>query len=101
MTTTPDPLGRRLPMFSCLRCGEFTRLPRCHLCDYEFETVGGIYQLTRDPGSNLDGEVGVTYIGYDRIGAYYHGRSWTEGACEARDMVVGKEVLVILQKGAT
>lgn len=38
-------------MFTCLQCGKFTSLPTCQHCGYAFETVDGVYQLTRvSPG---------------------------------------------------
>jgi hypothetical protein len=69
MATTRDPDPRHLPVFACPRCASFTALPICRTCDYEFGTIDGIYQLTRDPDSNLDSGHGATYIGYERIGA--------------------------------
>ena len=73
----------RLPVFVCSRCGGATALPKCLLCGCEFETEDGSYQLTRDPASNLDSDKGITYIGYDRIGTYFHGKDWASEPCSA------------------
>ena len=86
-------------MFVCLRCGGLTPLPRCRNCHHEFETVDGIYQLTRDPESNLDSGHGATYVGYERIGAYYHGKDWAESACNASSMALGATVSDLIAGG--
>jgi|GEM_PF-5470762 len=99
MATTKDPAERHLPVFACLRCGGFTPLPTCRNCHYEFETVDGIYQLTRDPDSNLDSQQGATYIGYERIGAYFHGRDWAESACSASSMALGAKMSELIAAG--
>lgn len=96
---THDPAAHHLPVFTCLRCGGSTPLPRCRNCQCDFETVDGIYQLTDDPDTNLDADRGATYIGYERVGAYYQGRHWAQSTCDARIMAVGAQVSALIAGG--
>lgn len=84
-------------MFKCLKCAGVTALPRCEHCGHVFDIVNGIYQLTEDPNANLDDDKGTKYLGYDRIGAYYGGRSWME--CNPASMVIAKTVAELIDRG--
>lgn len=84
-------------VFRCLRCGQFTALPTCSHCGYTFDVVDGIYQLTDDPGLNLDDDKGIKYLGYDRIGPYYGGRDRLE--CDHASMAIGSELAKLVGKG--
>jgi SAM-dependent methyltransferase len=61
--------------------------------------VDGIYQLTLDADSNLDRRRGATYIGYERVGAYFHGRDWAESACDAGTMALGAKMSELTAAG--
>ena len=96
---TPDPAAHHLPVFTCLRCGGSTPLPRCRNCQCDFETVDGIYQLTDDPDTNLDADRGATYIGYERVGTYFHGRDWAESPCNPGSLALGAQVSELIAGG--
>lgn len=84
-------------MFRCLSCGNSTTLPTCWQCGHTFEAVDGIYQLTEDPGINLDDDKGTKYVGYDRVGSYYGGRNWLE--CDPASMAIGSKVAELVGRG--
>lgn len=84
-------------MFRCLRCGKFTALPTCSYCGYKFTVADGIYQLTDDPGINLEDGKGIKYLGYDRIGPYYGGRDRLK--CDHASMAIGRQVAELVGKG--
>ena len=86
-------------MFRCLGCGQFTALPQCVHCGYTFEVIDGVYQLTHDPSTNQDDSLGIKYIGYDRVGTYYHGPSWVDAECDARSLVVGEKIAELIGRG--
>lgn len=96
---TRDPAAHHLPVFTCLRCGGATPLPRCRNCLCDFETADGIYQLTRDSDTNLDANRGATYIGYERVGTYFHGRDWVESPCTPSSMALGARLSELIAGG--
>lgn len=84
-------------MFRCLRCASFTALPTCTHCGHMFEITDGVYQLTEDPGINLDDDRGIKYLGYDRVGPYYGGRNRLE--CDPASIAIAEKVAELVDKG--
>ncbi|NLU42628.1 MAG: hypothetical protein GXX08_10530 [Firmicutes bacterium] len=91
------PVHGHQAMFQRLSCGNSTTLLTRSHCGYTFEKVDGIYQLTQDPGINLDDNKGAKYVGYDRVGSYYGGRDWLE--CDAASTAIGGKVAELADKG--
>lgn len=84
-------------MFRCLKCGKSTSLPQCGHCGYMFDTLNGIYQLTADPNANLEGDKGVKYLGYDRVGPYYSGKDRLK--CQPLHMLIAEKVAELINRG--
>ena len=87
------------PVFTCLQCGKPTPLPTCRHCGHAFETIDGVYQLTRDPNLNLGQDAGPNYIGYDRVGESYYDKDWADTACGPAEMAVGAKVAELIGAG--
>jgi len=84
-------------LFKCPQCGKYTDLSQCAYCGFTFAKMDDIYQLTEDPGLNLDGGKGVKYLGYDRVGPYFSGRRRLE--CDPAGMAVAGRVAELADWG--